>query len=41
MCDAPLVVVYLLSHIRLICDPMDYSPPDFPVHGISQARILE
>ena len=24
-----------------ICDPMDYSPPGFSVHGILQARILE
>ena len=24
-----------------VCDPMDYSPPGFSVHGISQARILE
>ena len=24
-----------------LCDPIDYSPPDFSVHGISQARILE
>ena len=23
------------------CDPMDCSPPDFSVHGILQARILE
>ena len=23
------------------CDPTDYSPPDFSVHGILQARILE
>ena len=23
------------------CDPMDCSPPDSSVHGISQARILE
>ena len=23
------------------CDPMDYSPPDSSVLGISQARILE
>ena len=23
------------------CNPMDYSPPGFSVHGISQARILE
>ena len=20
------------------CDPMDYSPPDFSVHGVSQAK---
>ena len=24
-----------------LCDPMDCSPPDFSVHGILQARILE
>ena len=24
-----------------VCDPMDYSPPNSSVHGISQARILE
>ena len=24
-----------------LCNPMDYSTPGFPVHGISQARILE
>ena len=24
-----------------VCDPMDYSPPGFSVHGILQARILE
>ena len=24
-----------------LCDPVDYSPPGFPVHGILQARILE
>ena len=24
-----------------LCDPVDYSPPGSPVHGISQARILE
>ena len=23
------------------CDPMDYSPPGFSVHGLLQARILE
>ena len=25
----------------IVCDPMDYSPPDSSVHGIFQARILE
>ena len=24
-----------------LCDPTDYSPPGFSVHGISQARMLE
>ena len=24
-----------------LCDPMDCSPPDFSVHGIFQARVLE
>ena len=23
------------------CDPLDYSPPGFSVHGISQARLVE
>ena len=31
----------MLSSVQLICDPMDCSPPGSPVHGISQARILE
>ena len=30
-----------LSLVWLICNPLDYSPPDSSVHGISQARILE
>ena len=31
-----------ISHLcPTLCDPIDYSPPDFSVHGISQARILE
>ena len=29
------------SYVRLLCDPVDYSPPASSVHGISQARILE
>ena len=24
-----------------LCDPIDYSPPGFSVHGILRARILE
>ena len=35
------VVIQSLSHIRLLCDPMDCSPPGSSVHGIFQARILE
>ena len=35
-----VVFVYLVSHIQLFCNPMDYSPPGSSVHGISQARIL-
>ena len=35
------LVVYLLSHVRLFCDPMDCSLPGSSVHGTFQARILE
>ena len=31
----------LLQSCLTLCDPMDWSPPDSSVHGISQARILE
>ena len=33
----------LIQSLRCVqlCNPMDYSPPDFSVHGIFQARILE
>ena len=31
----------LLQSCPILCNPMDYSPPGFCVHGISQARILE
>ena len=27
-----------LSHVRLFCNPMDYSPPGSSVHGTLQAR---
>ena len=30
-----------LSHVQLFCNPMGCSLPDFSVHGISQAGILE
>ena len=36
-----VVVIQLLSHVQLFCDPMDCSLPDSSVRGISQARILE
>ena len=32
---------WLLSHVRLFCDPTDCSSPGSSVHKISQARILE
>ena len=31
----------LIAKSCLSCHSMDYSPPGFSVHGISQARILE
>ena len=36
-----VVVVSLLSHGQLFCDPMGSSLPGSSVHGISQGRILE
>ena len=30
----------LAQSCLILCDPMDYSPPGFSVHGIFQARIL-
>ena len=30
-----------LSLCRTLCNPMDYEPPGFSVHGIVQARIIE
>ena len=35
------VIVELLSHVWLFCNPMVCSPPGSSVHGILQARILE
>ena len=38
-CISVLVLVTQLC--RILCNPMDYSPPGFPVHGILQEKILE
>ena len=35
------VRVKLLSDVQLFADSMDCSLPDFSIHGIFQARILE
>ena len=35
-----LLLLSRVSHVRL-CDPIDGSPPGFPVPGILQARTLE
>ena len=35
------VVVLVAKSCPTLRDPMDCSPPDSSVHGISQARILE
>ena len=37
-----LVMSLLFScQVAPVCDPVNCSPSGFPVHGISQARILE
>ena len=36
-----LAVKTLHKSCPTLCDPMDYSPPGYSVHGILQARILE
>ena len=38
--NAYTYIVHMQSCLTL-CDPMDCSPPESSVHGISQARILE
>jgi len=35
------VKCWLLSHVQLFCDPMDYSLPGSSVHGVLQARMVE
>ena len=34
-------LVLVIQSCPTLCDPRDYSPPSFSVHGILQARILE
>ena len=36
-----LLLLSCFSHVRLLCDPRDGSPPGSPVPGILQARTLE
>ena len=39
-----IIIEFLCTNAQscpTLCDPMDCSPPDSSVHGISQARILE
>ena len=39
--ETTLLTSYACVQLCLtLCDPMDYSPPGFSVHGISQARNL-
>ena len=35
------VIVFIAQLCLTLCDPVDYSPPGFSVHGILQAGILE
>ena len=39
------IYIYVLCLVtqsyQTVCNPMDYSPPCFSIHGILQARILE
>ena len=39
--DTRKVKVLVAQLCLTLCDPMYYSPPGSPVHGILQARILE
>ena len=40
-CVCVCVCVKVAQSCLTLCDPMDWSLPDFSVHGILQARILE
>ena len=41
VCARVCVCVLVTHSCPTICDPMNSSPPDSSVYGISQARILE
>ena len=37
-----LFIIYLVTKLCCtLCNTMDCSPPDLPVHGVLQARILK
>ena len=40
-CVCVCVCVLVIQSCLTLCNPMNYAPPDFSVHGILQARILE
>ena len=39
--EMPLYACSVAKSCLTLCDPMDCSPPGSPVHGISQARLME
>ena len=39
--EQPAAAVKLLQSCLTLCDPIDGSPPGFPIPGILQARTLE
>ena len=41
LCEMYVCVCVSRWVILTLCDPVDYSPPGFPVHEIPQARVLE
>ena len=41
VCVCVCVCVLVIQSCLTLCNPTEYSPPDFSVHGILQARRLE
>ena len=41
MTNLLLLLLSSFSHVWTLCDPMDSSPPGYPIPGILQARTLE